>query len=70
MPKLDEYLQIKEAAAYLGVCRKTLRNWEASGKIAVHRHPINNYRLFKVGDLDRLLNQTERSAARRSNKPR
>ena len=30
MPKLGEYLQIKEAAEYLGVCRETLRNWETA----------------------------------------
>ena len=61
MPKLDEYLRIKEAAEYLGVARNTLRNWEAAGKIVVYRHPLNNYRLFKVSDLDRLLRTTEQS---------
>jgi MerR family transcriptional regulator, copper efflux regulator len=62
MPKLGEYLQIKEAAEYLGVCRKTLCNWEATGKIVVHRHPINNYRLYKRSDLEKLLKQIEYSA--------
>ena len=33
MPKLDEYLRIREAAKHLGVARNTLRNWEAAGKI-------------------------------------
>ena len=62
MPKLGEYLRIKEAAEYLGVCQNTLRNWELTGKIPVHRHPLNNYRLFKVDDLDALLRKTLRSA--------
>jgi excisionase family DNA binding protein len=70
MPKLDDYLRIKEAAEYLGVCQNTLRNWEASGKISVHRHPVNNYRLFNVGDLDKVLRKTEQSAAKRNRKPR
>lgn len=70
MPKLGEYLRIKEAAKYLGVCQNTLRNWEAAGKIPVHRHALNNYRLFKVSDLDRLLKTTEQSATRRKRKPR
>jgi hypothetical protein len=26
MPKLDEYMQIAEAAEYLGICPNTLRN--------------------------------------------
>ena len=70
MPKLDEYLRIKEAAAYVGVAPNTLRNWEAAGKLTVYRHPLNNYRLFRTSDLDRLLKTTERSAAKRKRKPR
>ena len=70
MPRLDEYLRIKDAAEYLGVCQNTLRNWEAAGKFAVRRHPLNNYRLFKVSDLDKLLKRTERSAAKPQRKPR
>lgn len=61
MPKLDEYLRIAEAAEYLGVCRSTLRNWGRAGKIPELRHPVNNYRLFKVSDLDKLLRDTEQS---------
>ena len=60
MPKLDEYLQIAEAAEYLGVCQNTLRNWGAAGKVIEHRNPVNNYRLYKVKDLDRLLTKVER----------
>jgi len=70
MPKLDEYLRISEAAAYLGVCGNTLRNWEAAGKITVHRHPLNNYRLFKVSDLNNLLKITELPAQSELRKPR
>lgn len=70
MPKLDEYLRIKQAAEYLGVARNTLRNWEAAGKIPVHRHPVNGYRLFNVRDLDELLQQTEQSRKRTLRKPR
>jgi len=70
MPKLSEYLRIKEAAAYLGVCEKTLRNWEASGKLIVYRHPLNNYRLFSIKDLDALIRKTERSSCRAKRKPR
>ena len=70
MPKLDEYLTVKEAAEYLGVAKNTMRNWDEAGKIPVHRHPVNNYRLFKVSDLDKLLKRAERSAAKRKRKPR
>jgi len=70
MPKLGEYLQIKEAAECLGVCRDTLRNWEATGKIVVHRHPVNNYRLYRIADLDGLIHQTASSATGPQHKPR
>lgn len=61
MPTLGQYLQIKDAAKYLGVARNTLRNWHAAGKIPVHRHPVNNYRLFRKTNLEQLLRQIEKS---------
>lgn len=61
MPKLDDYLRIHEAAKYLGVCRNTLRNWCRQGKIPEYRHPVNNYRLFKVSDLDNLLQGADKT---------
>jgi excisionase family DNA binding protein len=70
MPKLGEYLQIKQAAEYLGVCPDTLRNWESAGKISVRRHPVNNYRLYKQSDLDRLLRQAERPTESSKRLPR
>jgi excisionase family DNA binding protein len=61
MDRLDGYLRIKEAAKYLGVSPNTLRNWGRGGKITEHRHPINNYRLYKKSDLARLLRIAEKS---------
>lgn len=58
MHKLDDYLRIKEAAIYLGVSPNTLRNWGKSGRISEYRHPVNNYRLYKLSDLIRLLQTT------------
>jgi MerR family copper efflux transcriptional regulator len=53
--RLPDYVQIKEAAALLGVAVNTLRNWERNGKIRVYRHPINNYRLYKRTDIAALV---------------
>ena len=64
MAKLDDYLQITEAAEFLGVCRNTLRNWGRTGKIPEYRHPVNNYRLYKVNDLEALLESAEGSPSR------
>lgn len=61
MPRLNEYLTIKEAAEFLAVSPNTLRNWGASGKIAEHRNPMNGYRLFKISDLQALLDEIDQS---------
>ena len=67
--RIDEYMLIKKAAAYLGVTANTLRNWEQTGKIKTIRHPLNKFRLYKKEDLDRLLGDIEatRSIAKESN---
>lgn len=63
MDKLDGYLRIKEAAAYLGVSPNTLRNWGRGDKITEHRHPMNNYRLYKKTELAQLLRLADKSRA-------
>ena len=63
MPKLDDYLKITEAAEFLGVCKNTLRNWEASGKLEVYRNPMNGYRLYKKDHLEELLTKIEQPEA-------
>ena len=64
--KLRDFLRISEAADYLGVSPKTLRNWERAGKIVAHRHPVNQYRLFKREDLDTVLKQVAKPTRRRA----
>ena len=74
MVKLSDFLRISEAAEYLGVSPNTLRNWENAGKITAHRHPVNDYRLFKQEDLDALLGLLDEQLSAESqddvNKPR
>ena len=52
---LTDYLTVGEAASFLGVSTTTLRNWDRSGKLKAHRHPINGYRLYRREDLEALL---------------
>lgn len=66
MTKLRDFLRISEAAEYLGVSPNTLRNWERAGKVVAHRHPVNDYRLFKQEDLDAVLRKAERPSLRRA----
>lgn len=55
------YLRVKEAAALLGVSPNTVRAWGAEGKIPEYRHPVNNYRLYKQVELERILKKLEKS---------
>jgi len=61
MNNLQDYLRIKQAAAFLGVSESTLRNWGRDGKIPTYRHPINRYRLYKKSDLEAVLREIDRS---------
>ncbi len=57
---MSELLRIKEAAELLKVTGQTLRNWDKQGKLKPHRHPMNNYRLYKKSDLLKLLKRIEK----------
>lgn len=54
-------ITIRKAAEILGVTPLTLRNWDNSGKFQASRHPINNYRVYKVSDIENLLMEIEKS---------
>jgi len=58
------FIRVKEAAALLGVSTNTLRAWGANGKIPEYRHPVNNYRLYKREEIERIMSQMENSASR------
>jgi len=53
------YFSISEAADILGVSSLTLRNWDKSGKFPAHRHPMNNYRVYKLSALEDIINDIE-----------
>jgi len=57
----NQYITIKDVAKILGVTKMTLRNWDASGKLVAHRHPFNNYRVYKIEDIDKVLEMIESS---------
>lgn len=53
------YFSIKEAANILGVSPLTLRNWDKSGKFHAQRHPMNNYRVYKLSALEGIIRDIE-----------
>jgi len=59
----QEYITIKEAANILGVTPQTLRAWERRGELVPFRNPINNYRVYKISQIEEFIQemQDERS---------
>ena len=53
------YITIKQASKILNVSPLTLRNWDKNGKLKAHRHPMNNYRVYKIEDLERVIQEIE-----------
>src|SRR3972149_2992958 len=53
------YITIKQASKILGVSPLTLRNWDNNGKLKAHRHPMNNYRVYKIEDLEQVIVEIE-----------
>jgi DNA (cytosine-5)-methyltransferase 1 len=62
MPK--KYLTVQEVAQLLGVTPLTIRNWDAKGKLVAYRNPLNNYRMYKVEDVESVIRQIELSRER------
>ena len=57
MPK--QYLTVNEVAKIFGVTPLTIRNWDKKGALIAHRNPVNNYRVYKVADVESLMKGTE-----------
>ena len=53
----SQYVTIKEAAELLGVTPTTLRNWDKTGKLIAERDLVNGYRLYRVEDISRILQE-------------
>lgn len=58
---MEKYITIKQAAKLLHVTPTTLRNWDRSGKLRAYRHPANQYRLYRLDQIELLLRRLERS---------
>lgn len=53
------FITIKDASKILGVSKITLRNWDKNGKLKAHRHPFNNYRMYKSEDVEKVIEMIE-----------
>lgn len=57
MPK--KYLTVNEVAKLLGVTPLTVRNWDKKGALVAYRNPVNNYRMYRVEEVENLLKEIE-----------
>ena len=64
MPK--KYLSVNDVAKLMGVTPLTVRNWDKKGALVAYRNPVNNYRMYRIEDVEALLHQIEQPAAPRS----
>jgi len=63
----NKYITIKQASMILGVTPLTLRNWDKNGKLKAFRHPMNNYRVYKIEDLERVMEEIKTGTGFRKN---
>ena len=66
----NQFIKIKDAAKVLGVSIPTLRNWDTSSKLKAHRHPFNNYRVYKLSSLEEVIRDIEGSTSKSNVKNR
>ncbi|MBI4117290.1 MAG: MerR family DNA-binding transcriptional regulator [Parcubacteria group bacterium] len=59
MPK--QFLTVKQVSKILGVTSLTVRNWDKRGKLQAYRNPINNYRVYKIEEVEKLLGDIDQS---------
>ena len=64
-----KYISIKSAANMLGVTPLTLRNWDKKGILTAYRNPVNNYRVYRLDQIElfqrRIENSKNKSKGRR-----
>ena len=60
------YLSIQEAAKTLGLTPLTLRNWDKRGILTAYRNPVNNYRVYRLDQLELFLRKLENSKNKRA----
>jgi len=61
-----QYITIKKAAKLLHVSPLTLRNWDRKGILKPYRHPVNNYRIYRLDQIEAFLRKLEMSRAKQA----
>jgi excisionase family DNA binding protein len=59
--RICDYLTSGEAAQLLGTTKSTLRKWHKTGKLKAYKHPITRFLLYKLKDINDLLENLKKS---------
>ncbi len=59
LPK--RYLTVNDVAKIFGITPLTVRNWDKKGALLAYRNPVNNYRMYKIEDVEVLMRRIEHS---------
>ena len=60
------YLTIKEASKLIHVTPLTLRNWDKKGILKPYRNPVNNYRMYRLDQIEGFLRRIEQSRVKQT----
>ena len=61
-----KYLTIKQASKLIHVTPLTLRNWDKKGILKPYRNPANNYRVYRIDQIENFLRRLESSRVQQS----
>lgn len=67
-PKKNDLVIISIAAKILNISKDTIKNMERRGILKSKRHPLNNYRLYSISELNDLSNFIEQGNCEEENK--
>lgn len=51
---MNQLLTIAQVADMLSVSKQTVRVWDKQGKLQAERHPINNYRVYRKEEIEKI----------------
>lgn len=54
---MDKYLTVGQVSEMIGVSCETIRRWDKAGKFISTRHPINNYRVYSIEQVDSFIRE-------------
>jgi len=62
------YVTIKSASEIIGVSIETLRNWDKTGKLKSKRDKDNDYRLYSISEIQKLVSSQKIKSAKKPNR--